>query len=208
VLIAESDSATQTGIRLALEQAGIEVCDEVEGSAELIEAVDRCGPDVCLINVNLVGGGMSAAAEICVREVAPAVILLTDGFDDEEFLLAMRIGAVGYLPMSIAAARLPAVVEAVLVGELAIPRGLVPILIHRLRERGTRRHLPIPRQRGVDLTGREWEVLDLMREGLSTREIARRLLISDVTVRRHISSVLKKLRVESRVEALELLQSA
>jgi DNA-binding NarL/FixJ family response regulator len=196
------------GIRLALEGAGIEVCDEVERTAELVEAVARCEPDVCLVDVSLAGGGMTAAAEICAREPTPAVVILVDALDEEDFLLAMRIGAVGYLPMSISAARLPAVIRAVLAGELAIPRGLVPMLIHRLRERGTRRHLSIPQRRGVDLTSREWEVLDLMREGLSTREIGGRLLISDVTVRRHIGAVLKKLRVESRAEALELLQSA
>jgi two-component system, NarL family, nitrate/nitrite response regulator NarL len=196
------------GIRLALEGAGIEVCDEVERTAELVEAVARCEPDVCLVDVSLAGGGMTAAAEICAREPTPAVVILVDALDEEDFLLAMRIGAVGYLPMSISAARLPAVIRAVLAGELAIPRGLVPMLIHRLRERGTRRHLSIPQRRGVDLTSREWEVLDLMREGLSTREIGGRLLISDVTVRRHIGAVLKKLRVESRAEALALLQSA
>jgi DNA-binding NarL/FixJ family response regulator len=208
VLIAESDSATRTGIRLALEGAGIEVCGEVEGTAELVDAVARFEPDVCLVDVSLAGGGMSAAAEICVREPTPAVVILADALDEEEFLLAMRIGAVGYLPMSISGARLPAVVRAVLVGELAIPRGLVPMLIHRLRERGTRRHVRVPHRRAVDLTSREWEVLDLMRDGLSTREIAGRLVISDVTVRRHIGAVLKKLQVQSRAEALELLQSA
>jgi DNA-binding NarL/FixJ family response regulator len=208
VLIAESDSATRTGIRLALEGAGIDVCGEVEGTAELVDAVARFEPDVCLVDVSLAGGGMSAAAEICVREPTPAVVILADALDEEEFLLAMRIGAVGYLPMSISGARLPAVVRAVLVGELAIPRGLVPMLIHRLRERGTRRHVRVPHRRAVDLTSREWEVLDLMRDGLSTREIAGRLVISDVTVRRHIGAVLKKLQVQSRAEALELLQSA
>jgi DNA-binding NarL/FixJ family response regulator len=66
----------------------------------------------------------------------------------------------------------------------------------------------VPDRSGVDLTSREWEVLDLMRDGLSTREIAIRLLISEVTVRRHIGSVLKKLHVQSRAEALDLLESA
>jgi DNA-binding NarL/FixJ family response regulator len=208
VLVAESDSATRTGIRLALEQAGIDVCGEVEGTAELVDAVARCDPDVCLVGVSLAGGGMTAAAEVCVREPTPAVIILADAPDEEGFLLAMRIGAVGYLPMSISAARLPAIVRAVLVGELAIPRALVATLIDRLRDRNARRHLLLPQRRGVDLTSREWEVLDLMRDGLSTREIAGSLVISDVTVRRHIGAVLKKLQVESRAEALELLQSA
>ena len=98
--------------------------------------------------------------------------------------------------------------RAVLLGEPAIPRPLVAVLMNRLRGDDAKRHLMVPDGRGVDLTGREWEVLDCMREGLSTREIAGKLLIADVTVRRHIGAVLKKLQVQSRREALELLRSA
>jgi DNA-binding NarL/FixJ family response regulator len=96
----------------------------------------------------------------------------------------------------------------VLLGEPAIPRPLVAVLMNRLRGDSAKRHLVAPDGRGVDLTSREWEVLDCMREGLSTREIAVKLLIADVTVRRHIGAVLKKLQVQSRREALELLRSA
>ena len=208
VLVAESDTATRTGIRIALEGAGIEVCGEVDAAHGLIEAAARLEPDVCLVAIGLAGGGISGAAEICVRGPSPAVILLADGVKEENFLNAMRIGAVGYVPTNISPARLPSVVHAVLRGELAVPRALVAMLIRRLRERGARRHLMLSHQRGVDLTSREWEVLDLMQEGLSTKGIASRLLISDVTVRRHIGSVLKKLQVGSRDEALKLLHSA
>src|SRR4029077_17320879 len=113
----------------------------------------------------------------------------------------MAVGAIGYLPKSISAKRLPAVVRAVLLGEPAIPRPLVAVLMNRLRGAGAKRHLVVPDGRGVDLTSREWEVLDCMREGLSTREIAAKLLIADVTVRRHIGAVLKKLHEQSRREA-------
>jgi DNA-binding NarL/FixJ family response regulator len=208
VLIADSDSATRKGIRLALELAGIDVCTEVEGTNDLVDAVARSEPDVCLVSASVAGARMTAAAEVCGREGSPSVVLLAHELNEDDFLLAMRVGAVGYVPMDIAPARLPAVVHAVLRGELAIPRALVARLIRRLRERGTRLHLPVLHTRGVELTSREWEVLDLMREGLSTREIARRLVISEVTVRRLIGGVMKKLQVSTRAEALELLQTA
>jgi DNA-binding NarL/FixJ family response regulator len=134
--------------------------------------------------------------------------MLAPELDDEEFLAAMRIGTAGYLLKSISPARLPAVVEGVLRGEAAIPRTLVATLVNRVRARKSSRRLIVGGRRGIDLTSREWEVLDLLREGLSTREIANRLLISEVTVRRHIGSVLKKLQVASRAEAVKLLQSA
>ena len=71
-----------------------------------------------------------------------------------------------------------------------------------------RRQLPAGQGRGADLTSREWEVLDFLRAGLSTRQIADRLFISEVTVRRHIGSVLKKLQVSTRADALRMLESA
>lgn len=205
-LIADGDSATRTGVRMALQEAGIEVCGEVGSARELVEAVARVEPEVCLVDVNLPGGGLAAASELGARSRRPAVIMLAGEVDADDFLAAMQIGAVGYLPKTISSAVLPAVVRGVLRGEPAIPRALVAMLIDRLRRRPGR-HLMV-RQSGIDLTSREWEVLDLMRAGLSTREIAARLVISEVTVRRHIGSLLKKLRVHSRREALELFQSA
>ncbi len=208
VLVAGNDSATINGIRMALKDEGIDLCGQVASAAELIEAVGRLEPDVCLVDVDIPGGGLVAAAEMRAWRSNVAVVMLASDLDEEDFLKAMTVGAVGYLPKSISAKRLPAVVRAVLLGEPAIPRPLVAVLMNRLRGASAKRHLVVPDGRGVDLTSREWEVLDCMREGLSTRQIAAKLLIADVTVRRHIGAVLKKLHVQSRREALELLRSA
>jgi two-component system nitrate/nitrite response regulator NarL len=209
VLVAGNDSATINGIRMALEKEGIVLCGQVASASELLEAVSRLEPDVCLVDVDLPGGGLVATAEMRAWSSSIAVIMLASNLNEEDFLKAMGVGAIGYLPKSISAQRLPAVVRAVLLGEPAIPRPLVAVLMNRLRGGGgAKRHLVVPDGRGVDLTSREWEVLDCMREGLSTREIAVKLLIADVTVRRHIGAVLKKLHVHSRREALELLRSA
>jgi DNA-binding NarL/FixJ family response regulator len=193
---------------MALEDEGLVLCGQVATCAELIDAVGRLEPDVCLVDVDIPGGGLVAAAEMRAWRSSVAVIMLAPDLNEEDFLKAMAVGAIGYLPKSISAKRLPAVIRAVLLGEPAIPRPLVAVLMNRLRGDDAKRHLMVPDGRGVDLTGREWEVLDCMREGLSTREIAAKLLIADVTVRRHIGAVLKKLQVQSRREALELLRSA
>jgi len=208
VLVAGHDSATINGIRMALEEEGIVLCGRVASAGELIDAVTRLEPDVCLVDVDIPGGGLVAAAEMRAWSSSVAVIMLASDLNEEDFLKAMAVGAIGYLPKSISAERLPAVVRAVLLGEPAIPRPLVAVLMNRLRGGGAKRHLVVRDGRGVDLTSREWEVLDCMREGLSTREIAVKLVIADVTVRRHIGAVLKKLQVQSRREALELLRSA
>ena len=208
VLVAGHDSATIHGIRLALQEEGIVLCGQVASAGELADAVTRLEPDLCLVDVDLPGGGIVAAAEMRAWRSRVAVVMLASNLNEEEFLKAIAIGAVGYLPKSISPKRLPAVVHAVLLGEPAIPRPFVAVLMNRLRGGVTRRHLIVGDGRGVDLTSREWDVLDAMRDGLTTREIAAKLLIADVTVRRHIGAVLKKLQVRSRREALELLRSA
>lgn len=208
VLIAGRDSATGNGIRMALEEDGIDVCGRVGSARELLVAVRRLQPDLCLIDVDLPGGGVAAAAEINTRRPKPIVVMLAPTLDEHEFLNAMRSGVQGYLPKSMSPHRLPVIVRAVLLGEPAIPRTLVSVLLSRLRHGDAQRHLMVSNGRGVNLTSREWEVLDCMRAGLSTREIALRLVIAEVTVRRHVGAILKKLEVQTRREALELLRPA
>jgi DNA-binding NarL/FixJ family response regulator len=85
-----------------------------------------------------------------------------------------------------------------------VPRELVARLIDEFRSRETRRRLPVIGGRGVELTSREWEVLDLMGAGLTTAQIAQRLFVSPVTVRRHISSIVEKLGAPDRAAAVKL----
>ena len=101
--------------------------------------------------------------------------------------------------------RIPAALRGVLAGEAAIPPTLVASLVKELQSHGSRR-MVVGNNGPVDLTDREWEVLELMRQGNSTSQIGKRLFISPVTVRRHISSTLGKLGVSSREEALALIE--
>jgi two-component system, NarL family, nitrate/nitrite response regulator NarL len=206
VVLGESDLATRLGLRMALESAGIHVAAEVDTADGVVGAAAGC--DACLIAVDLPGGGIRAAAAVVGEHPGTAVIMLTPTADGDELVDAVRVGAAGYLVTDIASAGLPEAVHAVLRGEIAIPRALVTVLAERLRDRLGRRQLALRDRPGVELTTREWEVLDLMCDGLSTREIAQRLLISEITVRRHISAVLKKLRVPSRRDAVKLLETA
>jgi DNA-binding NarL/FixJ family response regulator len=208
VLLAANGSATWTGIRIALGEASIDICGEVDHALDLPAEAARLDANVCLVDVALPGGGLQAVGELMGRRPRVAAIVLTPQVDQDDFIAAMNAGAVGYLPMSISPARLPAVVRAVLLGELAVPRYLIPVLLGELRARGPRRRLILREHGGVDLTSREADVLELLQENLSTRDIADRLQISEVTVRRHVSTALKKLNVQSRREALELLQNA
>lgn len=203
--MADDHPALRRSVRAALEEAGFEVCAEVDtAGAAVAQACDQ-RPDVCLLDIHMPGNGISAAAQITARLPDTAVVMLTVSGNDVDLFDALRAGASGYLLKDMDPARLPHALRGVLAGEAALPRTLVARVLDEFRERGRRRRLPLVGDRGVQLTSREWEILDLLREGLSTAEIAERLFVSKVTVRRHVSSILKKLQVPDRRSALQLL---
>lgn len=185
ILIADLP-AIRLGVRIALEGA-VEVCAEAGDAAEAMRAAQREQPDISLIGLDLPGDGIVAIRGI--HEVAPggAVIALASSTDADDLLTCVHAGAVGYLPGSIAAASLRQAVGAVSAGEAAIPRALILVLLRELQ-----------RAASNGLTSRETQVLDLLRRGRSTADIAALLGISAITVRRHISASMQKLGVEDR----------
>jgi DNA-binding NarL/FixJ family response regulator len=134
------------------------------------------------------------------------VIVLTAEPNGDELLDAVLGGAVGYLSRNIRPDRLPVVLRAVLDGEVALPRRLSRRLVDALRGREARRALVAERV-GASLTDREWEILELLAADRTTGEIAHRLGISAVTVRRHISSLVMKLGVADRAGVVRLARS-
>jgi DNA-binding NarL/FixJ family response regulator len=203
--VADDHPPTRAGVRLALERGGFVVCAEAADAASAVEAALRERPEVCLLDINMPGNGIQAA-EAITREVPDsAVVMLTVSRTDVDLFDALRAGASGYLLKDIDPARLPLALHGVLEGEAALPRRLVALLIEEFRDRRRRRRIPLVGRRSVELTDREWQVLELMREGLATEEIATRLFISGVTVRTHVSAILRKLQVPTREAAVELL---
>ena len=192
-------------MKAALERAGFMIVAETADAPGAVAAAEREAPDVALLDIHMPGNGISAAAEITHANPDVAVVMLTVSRDDSDLFDALRAGALGYLLKDTDPDRLPLALRGVLAGEAALPRALVARVVDEFRERGRRRRLPLAKQKGVELTSREWEVLELMREDLSTAEIAERLFISQVTVRSHIAAVLRKLRVPDRKAALKLL---
>jgi DNA-binding NarL/FixJ family response regulator len=193
-------------VKAALERDGFKVVAEVADADGAVTGAAREKPVVCLLDIHMPGNGIAAAVAITEADPDIAVVMLTVSRDDSDLFAALRAGALGYLLKDTDPDRLPHALKGVLEGEAALPRALVARVIDEFRARGRRRRLPLAKQRGVDLTSREWEVLELLREDLTTAEIAERLFISQVTVRSHIAAVLKKLRVPDRQAALRLLE--
>jgi DNA-binding NarL/FixJ family response regulator len=206
VLVADDHAPTRAGVRHVLENDGFSVCAEVASGQAAVEEALVEKPDVCLLDIRMPGGGIAAASEIAQALPETAIVMLTVSRDDADLFDALRAGACGYLLKDVDRAELPAALRGALAGEAPLPANLVARLIEEFRERGRRKRLLLKKNPSVQLRNREWEVLELLREGLSTAEIAQRLFIAEVTVRTHVSSILRKLRVPDREAAVQLLE--
>jgi DNA-binding NarL/FixJ family response regulator len=207
VLIAGDQRATRVGVRLALaDAADITESDQAE---DAVATAVRERPDVVFVDFNPPSSGIRATAAIAAGRPEAAVIVMTRKLDEDEFVSAVRAGAAGYISESVDPQRLPHVIHSLMRGEAVVPRMLVARLIEELRGRDRRRrHLEIREHRRIELTPREWEVLDLLQQGLSTRSIGEQMGISAVTVRRHIGTVHQKARTQSRAELIALMNDA
>jgi DNA-binding NarL/FixJ family response regulator len=206
VLLADDHPAVRDGVRGAIEGRGFVVCAEAADASEAVAAALRDRPDLCLLDINMPGSGIRAATEISVAMPETTVVMLTVSRDDDDLFAALQAGASGYLLKDVDPGRLADALRAVMSGEAVLPRSLLTRIADFHSRRG-RRQLPLLQRRGVELSAREWDVLDRLREGLATDDVARDLGISPVTVRRHVSSIVTKLRVPSRDEALRLLDN-
>jgi DNA-binding NarL/FixJ family response regulator len=206
-LIADDHPPTRAGVRMALERDGLEVCAEVANASDAVDAALRERPDVCLLDVHMPGGGTAAASMISCHLPGTVVLMLTVSHEGEDLFESLRQGARGYLLKEMDPAKLPVAVRAALEGEVTLPRELAAALVDEFRN-GARVRRPGRQALGrPELTKREWDVLELLTEGAGTAEIAKRLFLSRVTVRRHVSNILNKLGVSSREEAVRLVRA-
>lgn len=206
VLIADDHAPMRAGVRNVLEHGDCVVCAEAATAAAGIDGALRERPDVCLIDVRMPGSGIRAAAEITARLPDTAVVMLTMSSDTEDLLDAVNAGATGYLLKDMEPSRLVDAVRTAVAGEAPIHGRLTARLLEELRRRGPRAELTTADGHVANLTNREWDVIKLVADGLSTAQIAQRLFIGAVTVRRHISVLMRKTGVSSREELGQLLE--
>jgi DNA-binding NarL/FixJ family response regulator len=204
VILAEADEPVRLGLRAALEADGFEIGAEPASADDAVAAARDADADLCLLDVELAGGGIAAAARISREAPAVAVVMLAAVEDEREVIDAVRAGASGYLLKGMDPPRLPAALRGVLAGEAAVPRRLTAKVIDALRER--RGRAIVVDGRRVALSQREHDVLSLLGEDLPPAEIAQRLGISPVTVRRHVSDLRRKLGVRDRAALRRLAE--
>jgi DNA-binding NarL/FixJ family response regulator len=205
VLIVDDHALVRDGLAMMLaEQPDFEVVGEAADGAEAISVARELHPHVVLMDVRMPGvDGIAATAEIC-RDTAAKVLVLTT-FDLDEYVYdALRAGASGFLLKDMRRAELVEAVRVISAGESL----LAPTVTRRLIADVVGRSRPAAGQaddrRLAALTARELETLRLLARGLSNAEIAAELFVTEHTVKTHVSSVLAKLGLRDRVQAVVL----
>jgi len=205
IVMADDHARMRGKVRQALESSGCVVCGEGATAAEAVALAIEHRPDVALLDIHMPGSGIQAAREITRALPETVVVMLTQSAEDEDLFDSLRAGASGYLLKDTDPARLVNALRGVLDGEAAMPRRLVARIMGEFQAPAKRRFAR-KSSAAAKLSEREWEVMELLSEGLSTDAVAKRLFLSPTTVRVHVSAVLKKLRVKDRASAFSLLR--
>jgi DNA-binding NarL/FixJ family response regulator len=209
VLVADDHAPTRDDVCQALTKGGLVVCAEVADAARAVQLALETRPDICLLDVRMPGGGVAAAWEIAARLPTTKVVMLTVSEEDGDLFRALRAGAVSYLTKDIDLGTLPQALLDVADGKAAIPPTLVARMVMQFHSNDPRfRTTEVGTELGPRLTSREWDVLAGLAEGLTTRDIAKRLQLKPSGVRAHISAVVQKLGVKDRHEAVSFFREA
>jgi DNA-binding NarL/FixJ family response regulator len=207
VLLCDDQALVRSGFRMILEaRPGLQVVGEAEDGAQAVRLAAQTQPDVILMDVRMPHlDGVEATRQI-VAAGSPARILVLTTYDLDEYVYAaIRAGASGFLLKDVQPAQLAEAIRVIAAGDAL----LAPSVTRRLLGQFART-LPGPRASRASpaalsaLTERETEVLRLLAAGLSNAELAGRLYISEATVKSHVSSLLRKLGLRDRVQAVIL----
>jgi len=207
VLLVDDHPLTREALTALLEAHEFDVVGEAADGNEAIVEAERLQPDLVLLDLTMPElDGLGALPGL--RQVAPdsEVVVLTASGTEDNLLAAIRAGAAGYLLKSEPPSRIVEFLRGIAQGEAALSGSVARLLLDQVRSGGRRG--TVPDAVAQRLSAREVEVLLLLDEHLSTDDIAKRLFISEHTVRSHVKSLLRKLGVSSRREALEQLNAA
>jgi two-component system NarL family response regulator len=203
VMICDDHALFRRGLIMVLEsEDGIEVVGEAEDGEEAIARVEDLAPDVVLMDVRMPRvSGIEATRKIAETVPATKILMLTVSDEEDDLYDAIKAGATGYLLKEISIEEVATAIRAVVSGQSLISPSMASKLLSEFtslaKRADERQSVPTPR-----LTDRELEVLKLVAQGMSNREIAGDLYISENTVKNHVRNILEKLHLHSRMEAV------
>ena len=198
VLVVDDHPVVRQGLRSFLDtREGIEVVGEASGGEAAVELAVSLKPDVVLMDLVMPGiGGLAAIRRLAAVAPAARVLVLTSFSSDDQVIPAIQAGAAGYLLKDAHPSQVEAAIRTVGRGERLLDPQVAAVVMAEVAQ---------PRSAGASalsqLTPRETEVLALLGEGLSNKDLAARLFVSEKTVKTHVSSVLAKLGVADRTQA-------
>jgi DNA-binding NarL/FixJ family response regulator len=203
VLICDDHALFRRGLTMVLEsEDGIEVVGEAEDGADAVARAEELAPDVVLMDVRMPNiSGIEATRAIADIVPTAKILMLTVSDEEADLYEAIKAGATGYLLKEISIEEVATAIHAVMGGQSLISPSMASKLLSEFtnlaKKVDERQAVPTPR-----LTDRELEVLKLVAQGLTNREIAGELFISDNTVKNHVRNILEKLHLHSRMEAV------
>lgn len=196
VMLVEDHALVRSALRRTLGEAGIDVVADVATAEEALAVVAQYRPEVVLVDIDLPGmTGVELVRELAPRLPDGHIVMLTASSRREDLVTAMRFGAAGYLTKDVSAEGLTRAILGIRDGDLPMPRRMAAVLVRELVAQ------PGSVARDAGLSRRESEVLRLVAEGFTDRQIGESLAISPRTVGRHVGSVLDKLGVRNRAAA-------
>ncbi len=201
VLIADDHPLFREGVAHSLGgEPDFVIVGEASDGEEAYQLAERTLPDVLLMDITMPGmGGIESVRKVATDFPVIRIVMLTVSEDVDDLMGALRSGASGYILKGVGAAELAGAIRAVSRGEVWVSPALASNMLMELTH-------PRPADPFNQLTDREREILTLVGEGLTNREIGDRLYLAEKTIKHYMSNVLQKLQVRSRVEAALLAQ--
>jgi two-component system nitrate/nitrite response regulator NarL len=201
VVLVDDHPIYREGVARTLADAGgIDVVGQAADGDTAVTVVRDTQPDLVLLDISMPrGGGLPALARIVQLDCPPKVAMLTASEEDDDLMQALKLGALGYVLKGVGAGELVEVVRGLADGQSYVSPGLAGRLLVGLRNRGSVAANPL-----ADLTKREEDILRLVAQGLSNREVGQSLDLQEKTVKHYMTAILQKLHVRNRVEAAML----
>ena len=204
IAIVDDHPLFREGVARSLgEIGGFEVVGEGASAEDAERLVAAMRPDIVLLDISMPGGGLAAAANIMAGHPDQKIVMLTVSEANADVAQALNAGARGYVLKGVGSKALAEILSNVAAGESYVSPTLSARLLSDLLQPANRKAEPLQQ-----LTGRETDILRLVAEGLSNKEVAARLSLQEKTVKHHMTRVLAKLNVRNRTEAALLMREA
>ena len=203
VLVVDDHPIFREGVVRTLEENDIEVIGQASTADEAINRMHGLAPDILLLDISIPGGGIPCAENVAEAYPATKILILTGSENEQDLVSALKAGACSYVLKGVSAHELIKIIRDVAAGEIYIAPSLAGSLIYE--KFGRRSHIDKTAELLDELNDREHQILTLVADGHSNREIGQMLYLSENTVKQYMTNILDKLQVRNRVEAASLI---